>query len=113
VYLGSNIVKGGRADDREADEEDVSLRVGEGSKTVVILLSSGIPEAQANRLAVNHDTGRVVVEARTVSVGAQDAAVPHLHGGDVFAGKGISGVRDEETCLRQISCEYAQGHRRE
>ena len=62
AYLSSDIVKGRRADDGEADEEDVGLRVREGSESVVIFLPSGIPQTQANGLAVDHHTGRVVVE---------------------------------------------------
>ena len=77
AYLSPDIVKGRRADDGEADEEDVGLRVREGSESVVIFLPSGIPQTQANGLAVDHHTGRVVVEPRIVSSGArQYSTVP-------------------------------------
>jgi hypothetical protein len=65
-YLGLDVIERRWANDREADEEDIGLRVGERSKTIVILLSSGIPKSKANRLAIYHDTGRVIVEAVVV-----------------------------------------------
>ena len=44
AYLGSDVLVTRRAHEREADEEDVRLRVGEGSKSVVILLPGRIPQ---------------------------------------------------------------------
>lgn len=44
VYLGFNVIEGRRANDGETDEEDIGLRVGERSESVVILLASGIPQ---------------------------------------------------------------------
>lgn len=41
--LGSDVLVTRWADEGEADQEDVRLRVGEGSKAIVILLSGGIP----------------------------------------------------------------------
>lgn len=63
AYLGSNVVKRWRADDREANQEDVGLRVRERSQAVVIFLSSSIPKSQANWLAIDHHTSGVIVEA--------------------------------------------------
>lgn len=63
TYLGFHVIEGWRADDRETDQEDVGLRVGEGSEAVVIFLSGGIPQSEADRPAVDHHAGRVVVEA--------------------------------------------------
>lgn len=63
AHLGLDVVERGRADNREADEEHVGLRVRERAKTIVILLTSSIPETQADGLAINHDIGRVVIEA--------------------------------------------------
>ena len=37
--LGADILEGGRVDEREADEEDVRLRVRERTETVVVLLN--------------------------------------------------------------------------
>jgi hypothetical protein len=62
-YLCLHVVEGRGADDGETDEEDVCLRVRKGTETVVILLTSSIPETETDGLAINHDTGRVVVEA--------------------------------------------------
>jgi hypothetical protein len=62
-YLCLYVVERRRADDGETDEEDVCLRVRKGTKTVVILLTSSIPETKTDGLAINHDTGRVIVEA--------------------------------------------------
>lgn len=64
TYLGADVVKGRRADDGEADEEDVGLRIGQRAKTLVIFLTGSIPQAQADGLAIDHDTGGVVVESR-------------------------------------------------
>lgn len=76
VPLGADVVKGRRADDGKANEKDVCLGVGQRAKSLVIFLTSGIPETEADGLAINHDTGGVVVE---------DCR-------DVLAGEGIGGV---------------------
>jgi len=55
-YLGLDIVKRRRADDGEADEEDVGLGVRERAQPVVVLLASRIPQAQTDGLAIHHDT---------------------------------------------------------
>jgi len=60
--LCSDVIKRRWADDREADEEDVGLGVGEWSQSVVIFLSCCIPQSQADGLSINHHTGGVVVE---------------------------------------------------
>jgi len=79
--LGSHVLKAGRADQREADEEYVCLWVGEGSEAVVVFLSGSIPETERNRLSVHHHVCRVIVE----------------NGGDVFSWECIGGVRDQKT----------------
>ena len=48
--------------DGEADEDDVGIRVGEGTESVVILLSGGIPEGELDALAVDNNVGDVVLE---------------------------------------------------
>jgi len=37
--LRADVREGGRRDDGEADEENISLRVGEGTETIVVLLT--------------------------------------------------------------------------
>lgn len=83
VPLGLDVVERRRADDGEADEEHVGLRVGQRAQTIVILLTSGIPQTQTDGLTVDHDVGRVVVE----------------HCRDVLAGEGVGGIRDQKACL--------------
>jgi hypothetical protein len=43
AYLCSNVFKTRRADEREANEEDIRLRVRERSESIVIFLTGGIP----------------------------------------------------------------------
>lgn len=62
TYLRLDVVERGRADDREADQEHVRLGVRQWSESVVILLSSGIPQTQADGLTVHHHACRIVVE---------------------------------------------------
>ena len=62
AYLGSHVLVTGRADEREADEEDVGLGVGERTEAVVILLTGGIPKTKGDSLAIDHDICRVVIE---------------------------------------------------
>jgi len=83
VPLGLHVLKRGGRDDGEAGEEDVGLGVREGTKTVVILLASGIPKTEVDGLAVDHDVGAVVVK----------------DGGDVLSRESVGGVRDEKTSL--------------
>lgn len=107
-YLCSDVVERWRADDGETDEEYIGLRIGEGSETVVILLASRIPQAQADGLAINHDTGGVVVKARMMgqlSARGEEGCSSDLHSRDILAGEGIGGIRDKETSLRRVSCE--------
>ena len=73
---------GRRADDREADEEDVGLGVRERAETVVILLTGSIPETQVDGLAVDHHVGAVVVKhSRDVLavVGEGGGSTPSRH----------------------------------
>lgn len=67
AYLGLDVLKGRRADQGEADQEDVGLGVGQRAETIVILLSGSIPETQVDGLSVDHDIGRVVVKAISLS----------------------------------------------
>jgi hypothetical protein len=51
--LGFDVFKGLRRDDGEADQKDISLRIRERTKTIIIFLTSGIPETQHVGLAVD------------------------------------------------------------
>lgn len=82
-HLGLDVVETRRRNNAEANEEDVGLRVAEWAQAVVVLLTGGIPESQADGLVVDHDARRVVVE----------------DGRDVLAREGVGGVGDEQTCL--------------
>ena len=62
IYLLLNIVKGIWGVDREADQDDVGVWVGQWTKTIVILLTGGIPQGQLDVLAINLDVGDVVLE---------------------------------------------------
>lgn len=83
IPLGFHVVKGWRADDREANEKDVGLRVRQGSQSVVILLSGGIPQTQADGPTIHHHARRVIIEDRRY----------------IFAGESICCVGDEKTCF--------------
>ena len=63
LYLGEDIVKGRRADYREADKKHIRLGVGKRAQAIIVFLASGIPETEADGLVVDHDIGRVVIEA--------------------------------------------------
>ena len=51
--LGGDVLEGGGTDDGEADEEDVSLRVGERAQPVVVLLARRVPQGQLHQHVVN------------------------------------------------------------
>jgi hypothetical protein len=82
-YLGLHVLEGSRAHDGKADKEHVRLWVRERTETVIILLSSSIPESKVNDFAINHHVSRVVVEDSW----------------DVLAREGIGCVADKETSL--------------
>lgn len=48
--------------EREADEENVRLRVRQRPETVVVFLSSRVPQAERDGLAVHHHIRGVVIE---------------------------------------------------
>lgn len=62
THLGFDVVERWGADDREANEENVGLGIRQRSEAVVIFLSCGIPQAQANGPAIHHHTGCVIVK---------------------------------------------------
>jgi hypothetical protein len=61
AHLAGDVLKARRADDAEADEEDVGLGIRERPQSVVVLLTGSIPEPEVDGLAVDHDVGRVVL----------------------------------------------------
>lgn len=77
------MVTGRRGDDGEADEENVGLRVGERTKTIVIFLTGCIPETKVDGLAVDHHVCAVVIE----------------NGGDVLTGESVGCERDKKARL--------------
>lgn len=56
AYLGLDVVERGRADDREADQENIGLWIRQGAQSIVILLSCSIPQSQADGPAIDHHT---------------------------------------------------------
>ena len=92
-YLRLNIVKTRRADNAEADQEDVRLRVAQRPKPIIVFLSRRVPQAQADGLVVHHHARAVVVE----------------DGRDVLAGEGVGGVGDEQTGFADgsVACDDA------
>lgn len=51
AYLIHDIVEGIRAVDSEADEDEVGLRVGEGTETIVFFLAGGVPQGKLDSFA--------------------------------------------------------------
>ena len=106
-YLGFDVIERRRADDGEADKEDIGLRVGQRSQTVVILLAGGIPQTQANRSTIHHHTRGVVIEAgKSVNMASdkrgqreKGSGERYEHGWDIFPGEGVGCVGDQEACL--------------
>jgi len=92
THLGLDIVKRCAADDGEADQEDVGLRVGQGSQTIIIFLTSSVPQSQTDGFTVYHDTGRIVVESIPGQRIVLKWAESHLHSGNVLARESIGGV---------------------
>lgn len=108
MYLRFHVIEGWWADDGEADEEHICLRIGERSEAVVIFLSGGIPQSQADGPAIHHYTSRVIVEAAAGSVSvAIEFPVRgrggHVHSRDVLSGEGICRIGDQKTCLRGVN----------
>lgn len=61
-YLLLDVVEGVGRVDSEADQDDMGIGVGERSETVVIFLSSRIPQRQLNVFSINLDICDVVLE---------------------------------------------------
>lgn len=57
-----NIVERVGRVDSEADENDVRVRVGKGTETIVVFLAGGIPESEFDVTAIDLDVGNVVLK---------------------------------------------------
>ena len=67
---------------READEEDVCLRIGQRPQSVVVLLSGSIPQSERHRAVLNHYGRLVVIENRWYILGWKGArSVANEHAG--------------------------------
>ena len=62
THLLLNVIKGVGRVDSEADQDDMGVRVGERTETVIVLLTSGIPKSKLDVLSVDLDIGDVVLE---------------------------------------------------
>lgn len=57
-----HVVQGIGRVDGEADQDDMRIGIGERAETVVVLLTSRIPQGKLNMLSINVDIGDVVLE---------------------------------------------------
>ena len=78
-----DVFEGCRVDQGEAEDEDVSLRVGERAELLVVFLTGGIPQLEVDLLLFDHNVCGVVIE----------------HGRDVFTREGVRSVREKEAGL--------------
>jgi hypothetical protein len=62
THLLLDVIKGIRRIDREANQNDVGVRVGERTESVVVFLTRRIPKSEFNVLAINLDIRDVVLE---------------------------------------------------
>jgi hypothetical protein len=102
THLSPDVLETRRADNREANEENVGLGVTQRPQAIVVLLSGRVPQAEVDGLAVDHDVCRVVVE----------------DGGDVLAlfavGKSMRGCENgEEGRVRRRTGKAFCGRRGE
>jgi hypothetical protein len=59
-----HVVQGVWGVDGKAYEDNVRIRITQRAETVIVLLSSGIPQSQLNMLAINFDIGNIVLKNR-------------------------------------------------
>lgn len=62
VPLGTNVLERSGADDGVTKHEDISLRVAEGTKTIVVLLTSSVPKTEVHGFAIDDHVGIVIIE---------------------------------------------------
>lgn len=63
TYLGSNVLKRSWIHQRKAYEKNVRLRIGQRSKTIVVLLTGRVPQSQIDWFAIDHHVRRVIVKS--------------------------------------------------
>jgi hypothetical protein len=97
--LAADIFEGGRINEGEGDDEDVGARVGEGTQTIVVLLTGRIPETETHGLSVAHGIGGVVIKPRLVRELTLQKSKHPVHCGHVFRGELICCVTDQQTSL--------------
>jgi hypothetical protein len=117
--LFPDVLKGGRGGDGEADQEDISLGVGQRAQAIVILLTGGIEETESvglitdpiispKRTRSGCDSSFLVVlllffllvgETRWEHDLHHGHGVVVEHGGDIFGGELVGCVRDEQASL--------------
>jgi hypothetical protein len=61
-YLFVSISPRGRFNDGEDNEEDVTIRISERSKSIVLFLSCSIPQSEVDHAAIDLDSGGIVVK---------------------------------------------------
>jgi len=83
IPLALDVLERRGGDDREADQEDVSLGIGQRSQSVIIFLSSSIPQSQVDWLSIDHDVGRIVIE----------------NCGDILVRESVRGIADQQAGL--------------
>jgi len=81
--LSGHVIKGGRADNAEANQEHISLGIRKRSKTIVIFLTSSIPKTKVHSLAIDDEVGTIVIK----------------HCRDIFAGESVCSETDEKASL--------------
>ena len=64
AYFLLHVVEGVWRVDGKAYEDDVRIRVTQRAETIIIFLTSGIPQSQLDVLAVDLDIGNIILKHR-------------------------------------------------
>jgi len=91
AYLLLNVVQRVRGVDGKADQDDMRVGVTERAETIIVLLSSRIPQCELDMLSIDFDIGHIVLE----------------YGGNVNLVGGASAVDTKTLTLRAVSTESA------
>ena len=62
MYFFAGVDEGGGLNNREDDEEDITVGVGEWPQSIVLFLAGGVPQAQGDHASVDLDSGGIVIE---------------------------------------------------